>query len=77
MWGLGKRNAEDEKAKAGNAKKQKIERDEAVIAKQKVEKKKPKKVESSSESEDDSSSDDEPRVKFLIFLFWDDNTFKS
>ena len=67
---LGKRNAGEAIDKAVSAKKLKLERDEAVEAKKKLEKKQPKKVESSSSSEDSSSdeSDDEPKVKAALFI---------
>lgn len=68
--GLVKRNGEDEIAKAVSAKKQKIERDETVVAKQKAEENKPKKVESNCESKDDSSSEDESKVKYLIYTLY-------
>ena len=65
----GKRNAEDAIDKAVSAKKLKLDRDDAVEAKKKLEKKQPKKVESSSSSEDSSDeSDDEPKVKEELFI---------
>ncbi|KAL9229947.1 hypothetical protein vseg_005356 [Gypsophila vaccaria] len=63
----GKRSAENEIEKAASAKKQKVERDETVTAKQKIEKKLPKKVASSSsdESSDDSDSDSDSEAKVV------------
>ncbi|KAK9691400.1 hypothetical protein RND81_09G194800 [Saponaria officinalis] len=62
----GKRGAENEIEKAVSAKKQKVERDETVVAKQKIEKKLPKKAASSSSDDSsddsDSDSDSEPKV---------------
>ncbi|KAK9682188.1 hypothetical protein RND81_10G056500 [Saponaria officinalis] len=60
----GKRGAENGSEKAVSLKKQKVERDETVAAKQKALKKQPKKVASSSSEEDsdDSDSDSEPKV---------------
>ncbi|KAK9676465.1 hypothetical protein RND81_11G079100 [Saponaria officinalis] len=60
----GKRGAENGTEKVANLKKQKLERDETVVAKQKAEKKQPKKVASSSSDEDsdESNSDIEPKV---------------
>ncbi|XP_074273799.1 uncharacterized protein LOC141597297 isoform X1 [Silene latifolia] len=60
----GKRGVENKGAKAVSAKKQKVERDETVVAKQKVEKKLPKKAASSSEEDesDESDSEIEPKV---------------